>query len=94
MPASSSSFDVPLTHAHAVPPQYNGFDEIKRLQCMTHFAEARFSFSFFYFHNDGGARGREERVRANVKPRNRTPGMMRHDRLLNLEKEVLGCFAV
>lgn len=93
MPESSSPFDVPLTHAHVFPPQHNAFGEIKRLQCMTHFAEAGFSFSFFffYFHNDGGARGREGRVR---ETRNRTPGMMRRDRLLNLEKEALGCFAV
>lgn len=49
MPESSSPFDVPLTHAHVYPPQHNAFGEIKRLQCMTHFAEAGFSFSFFSF---------------------------------------------
>lgn len=95
MPESSYSFDVPLTHAHVVPPQHNAFVEIKRLQCMTHFAEAGFSFFFFTFITAGLQKGgRAGRVCANVQPRKRTPGMMRRDRLLNLEKEALGRFAV
>lgn len=53
---------------------------------MTHFAEAG-----FYFHNDGAREGGS--LFANAQPLSYTR-MMQHDRLLNLEKEVLGWFLV
>lgn len=61
--------------------RHNTFAEIKWLQCVTHFAEAGFCF-----HRDG--------VWVNTNAQPVSYGMMPHGRLLNLEKEVSGCFLV